>query len=105
MVLSLADRWFNPTDETIEEFAGYSLSIDGEGKSNGRRVLTPGKIQRLTIKWKVGSPAQLIVDGKRTSVTLPVIEKCEDGISYIHYYNPAKSTDLAGFSIVKTKVN
>jgi len=104
--LCLTDRWFNPTDTTVDQFANYVLKIDGNGKSGGKQILTPGKTQTLTINWKDANKsgnAAVLVDGKATGISLPCAQKNQNGISYIHFYNPATTTDSAGFSIFSTK--
>lgn len=104
--VALADRWFNPTDNTVDQFANYVLKIGPEGKaSNGIPLLTPGKDHTLSLTWvdsDQSGPATVTVDGKATGLTLPCLHPCPNGISYLHCYNPATATDLQGFSILAT---
>ena len=105
--IALTDRWFNPTDDTVDQFASYVLKIDQHGKTkHGKRLLTPGKTHELGIIWKnVGKKGQamLKLDGKTTTIKLPCNKPCPNGISYVHFYNSAVSPDRNGFSIFKTQ--
>ena len=47
--------------------------------------------------------ATVSIDGKSTGLTLPRLHESPNGISYIHFHNPAASTDPNGFSILATK--
>ena len=106
MQLCLTDRWFNPSDHTVDLFANYILKVDKDGKFNGKKFLTPGKTHTITIHWKDADKkhhALVYLDGKRTNIKLPNKNACKNGISYVHFYNPATETDLKGFSILSTK--
>jgi len=104
--IALTDRWFNPTDPTVDRFAGYLLKIDAEGRSpDGKALLSPGTTHNLSLAWKDADrkgPVGVIIDGKDTGITLPCLNACPNGISYIHFYNPATATDPHGFSIFNT---
>ena len=103
--IALTDRWFNPTDPTVDQFANYVLPIDRNGRLENKTLLTPGQTHELTIHWENKSKtASLMIDGKTTGVSLPLLHPCPNGISYIHFYNPATQTDPKGFSILKTQV-
>lgn len=104
--IALCDRWFNPTDDTVDQFANYVLKFDKDGKLNGKPVLTPGTTHTLEIGWlnadKKGNAA-IKVDGKRVATLIQCQHAPKDGISYVHFYNPATSADPAGFSIFTTQ--
>jgi hypothetical protein len=104
--ITLTDRWFNPTDDTVDQFANYVLKIDENGKTkNGEQLLTPGKTHELTFVWKdvdKKGPASIKLDGTMTTIKLSCKQPCPNGISYVHFYNPADSTDMNGFSIFNT---
>lgn len=99
----LTDRWFNPTDSTVQLFANYVLHIDNEGKTvEGQRLLIPGKLHSLSIRWNGDGDSHLasvMVDDQETGMTLPCQNPYPNGISYLHLYNPAHETDPNGFSI------
>jgi hypothetical protein len=101
--IALTDRWFNASDPSVDQFANYVLKIDANGKTaEGKRLLTPGMTHELTFVWhdvnKKG-PASIKLDGKMTTIKLPCKQPCPNGISYVHFYNPATNTDTHGFSI------
>lgn len=104
--IALCDRWFNACDPTVDQFASYVLKIDAEGKTpDGKKILTPGKTHELSITWKDVSnkgKATLQLDGRQTTITLPCLAPTENGISYVHFYNPATETDLEGASILSS---
>ncbi|GAA5495871.1 hypothetical protein Rhal01_02052 [Rubritalea halochordaticola] len=107
--IALCDRWFNACDPSIDQFANYVLKIDAAGKTpEGKKLLTPGKTHELTIAWdkaaKKGA-ATLFLDGRKTVITLPCLIPTENGISYVHFYNPATETDLQGASILSTQAS
>ena len=95
--LALTDRWFNPTDHTVDQFATFVL------KTSEHPVLTPGKTHRLTVKWSPAG-AQVFLDGKNTGLNLPRKHPTPNGISYVHFYNPATQADSHGFTILNTEV-
>ena len=100
--IALCDRWFNPTDSTVDQFANYVLKIDSYGKTpEGKQLLTPGKTHTLSLIWN--QQVTVTLDGKNTGITLPRLQVCPNGISYLHLYNPAEATDPHGFSILATK--
>jgi len=106
--IALTDRWFNPTDDTVDQFANYVLKIDKNGKtSDGKQLLTLGETHQLSIIWREvdkEGKASIKLDGKMTTIKLFCQHSCPNGISYVHFYNPATSTDLNGFSIISTQV-
>jgi hypothetical protein len=106
MQISLCDRWFNPTDPAVAGQSIYTLAIDGEGRlPNGRTILEPGKKHELQFSWRncdTGGKCTLTIDGKRVQSKLAPGNECPNGISYVHFYNPARKTDLNGFSIFTT---
>ena len=102
--LALADRWFNPTDPTVAQFASFVLEVDGEGQTRtGNRLLTPGQTHTLSLAWSTTGDATITLDGRATGITIPRQHACPSGISYAHFYNPATETDPAGFSIFSAR--
>lgn len=105
--IALTDRWFNAADPSVDQFANYVLMLDKNGKTpDGKQILTPGKTHEITIIWNDADQkgtARLKLDGRLTTIKLPQLKPCQNGISYIHFYNPATTTDLKGFSIFKTQ--
>ncbi|NWK54402.1 exo-alpha-sialidase [Verrucomicrobiaceae bacterium N1E253] len=104
--IALTDRWFSAVDHSVDQLANYVLKIDGEGKTpEGKRLLTPGKVHELAITWqgvdKKGS-ATLSLDGRKTTIKIPCQHATPNGISYVHFYNPATTTDTNGASVMST---
>jgi len=97
--LCLADRWFNPTDPTVPQFANYVLELDA-------KTLPPRKPHKVEIRWiDVDGKgfAKVTINGKPTRMDLPAVQdRCPNGISYLHVYNPATEIDESGFSIIAT---
>jgi len=106
--IALTDRWFNPTDDTVDQFANYVIKIDQHGKTkDGKLLLTPDKTHDLTIIWRDVDKkgyASVKLDGKTTTLKIPCKQPSPNGISYIHFYNPAQKVDLKGFSIMRAAV-
>ncbi|MGB0992024.1 MAG: sialidase family protein [Akkermansiaceae bacterium] len=104
--ITLTDRWFNAADPSVSQFANYLLKLDKNGKTpTGKQILTPGKTHELTLIWNDSDQkgqARLKLDGRMTTIKLPQLKPCPNGISYIHFYNPATSPDPEGFSIFNT---
>ncbi len=91
--ICLTDRWFNPTDKTVPQFAPYSLEL-------GSELMNPGSIHKVEMIWSIGKPLVLKIDGEKQNDSLPPIQGSNgNGTSYLHFYNPAELTDRAGFSI------
>ena len=82
----------------MDQFAAFVL------KTEGSKLLTPGKTHELTIRWTKDS-ATVSVDGKPTGITLPRLHPTPNGISYVHFYNPATQPDPSGFSVFRTRVS
>ncbi|MFC4992052.1 sialidase family protein [Rubritalea tangerina] len=104
--IALCDRWFNATDHSVDQFANYVLKIDADGKTaSGKKLLTPGKTHELAITWKqVGEKgeASLSLDGRKTTIKIPCQHATPNGVSYVHFYNPALGEDSNGVSILST---
>ncbi|MBO7741099.1 MAG: exo-alpha-sialidase [Victivallales bacterium] len=99
--ISLADRWINPSDEHVAEYALFTFQLDGEGKINGVQAAEPGKRFTLTLKYDLESgTASAEVNG--TVVTAPVTQSIAPPfgksfqISYAHFQTLAESADEKG---------
>lgn len=105
MQICLTDRWFNASDPTVDQFANYVLRIDKGGKTpDGKQLLTPGEKHNLAIVWdNARRQATVFVEGKKARHTLRMKGSNKNGISYVHFYNPAEETDLRGFSVFHTR--
>ena len=105
--IALCDRWFNASDPTVDQFANYVLKVDGNGVTpDGKRLLKPGQEHEIAITWRDASrngDATLAVDGRMTNIRIPGKHAPVNGVSYVHFYNPADATDLKGASILSTR--
>lgn len=108
--VSLVDRLFNAVDETVEQFAMYTLKLK-PGMKAGTTTLEAGKSYQLTLKWQGVSGKQakcevFINNGRRPVAVLPLKNPSPNGISYIHLISTAEKEDT-GILIesVKAKVN
>ena len=102
--LSLCDRWMNPSDDTVADFACVSTSIEKGDLGAG------GKWSTLEIRWDVDAAKAEIRVGGRAIRTLP----CRNGdfapwgISYLHLQTLAREMDpngsyFASLSMSKSK--
>ncbi len=89
----LTARWFNPTDETVPQFAHYLIEL-------GSDQLEPGERYRVELRWEKGQAAVAQVEGDDSKTLMsPLQTDCQNGISYVHFYNASDRHDPAGFSI------
>ncbi len=105
--IALTDRWFSACDPTVEQFANYLFKIDEKGMTaDGKLVLPPGETRELSIIWREvdkGGEAFLKINDRMTNIRIPSQHEAPNGISYVHFYNPATSTDSRGFTILSTE--
>ena len=100
--ISLADRWFNPTDTLAHYFAMYSLSFDGKGNNNhsGQHILDTGRWNDILLEWEnlQSGTCRLIINGK-ISKDLRLQWPSINGISYVHFQSKTTEIDNEGFLI------
>ncbi len=99
--ICLLDRWFNPTDPVVQDYAMYVLTIPGDGRLADDVRLEPGRWHDLRFDWSSAKSAgcRLIIDDKPTSLTLPLVRPSVDGISYVHFQALSDQEDLQGFLV------
>ncbi len=96
--LSLVDRLFNACDETVEQFAMYTINLK-PGMKLGRVKLKDGKSYTLTFKWngvsKVGKDiCKVYLNGSKKPVQkLKLNNPSPNGISYVHFISTAEKED------------
>ena len=89
----LTDRWFNPTDETVPIFAQHMVEFNS-------KVLQVGRTYNVELNWDKGENAVMRIEGKPESILVPLLQSsCINGISYLHFYNPATKVDKKGFTL------
>ncbi len=107
--ICLLDRWINPTDPFVRDYAMFAVKFDAEGRldtgdGNGfskEPVLTPGAWQKIVFEWdelnqKAG---RLSIDGKPYKKPIPLLNPSQNGLSYVHFQSTAKGTDPNGFLV------
>jgi len=94
--ISLIDRWINPTDPLVEQYAMFTLIADSEmlGSDRWRTV-------RLSWNGLAETGEQLCVvevDGE-ASACIPLRLASVNGVSYLHLQSVAKSEDNLGLLV------
>ncbi len=98
--LSLCDRWFNPVDPVVGEFAPAVFNLDSAGRINGVPALTPGEWLKLTLRWDLDAASSVVEIGE-----LRIPGRCGGHaqtplqISYLHLQSIAENTDECGVLI------
>ena len=99
--ISLADRWINPCDEYVREYAAFSAVLDGDGSINGVRLAEPGKRFTLHLEFDLDT-RQLKLSTEQGEIalgysrTLPAPFGKELALSYLHLQTAAEKADPAG---------
>lgn len=91
--ISLVDRWINPTDATIEEYALYSMPITVE-------KVAVDRWHEAVFEWNIESESgpghcTVRIDGA-VHAELPLLRKSVNGISYLHLISIAQKQDESG---------
>lgn len=96
--IGLIDRWINPADPYMPDYANYLLEIDGKGRIAGSQVMEPGQWHTLELRWTdAGSGlCHVAVDGHEIGDGLPVQVDSLHGVSYVHLQNTAEAEDKTG---------
>jgi len=94
--VSLIDRWINPTDPLVEQYAMFTLGAD-------RPMLGSDRWRAVRLSWnglaETGVQKCLVeVDGKE-SAYIPLKLASVNGISYLHLQSVAKSEDNLGLLV------
>ncbi len=101
MRLCLLDRWVNPTDPVVRDYAMFALEVPGDGTVGGSSALSPGDWHTVTLEWDDTRAAdcRVQVDGKPLANPLPLLHSSLDGISYAHFQALSDVADGQGFLI------
>jgi hypothetical protein len=99
--ISLADRWINPTDPQVPDYASYLLEIAGSGRVGESDIVEPGRWQTLKLSWSdaESNDCRIKVDGRLLSDPMPLRLPSRNGISYVHFQSLAEGKDGAGVLI------
>lgn len=80
--LSLCDRWFNPSDVTVEALAAFSTLLT-------RDEVSGGVWSTVSLRWDLeAGDAVLTADGQ-TLRTLPLQQQAPNGLCYLHLQSVA----------------
>lgn len=104
-LISLLDRWVNPSDRLAHRLAMYNLTILENGRC-GYFVLQPGVWHTLRFEWaelERGS-CRLAVDGEQVG-ELRLIRPSVFGISYVLFQSVDDAADEAGFLVESVRAN
>lgn len=110
--IRLTDRFFDPTDEQVNDGANFALFVDPLGVLRDPTGLPPemageigeptvplGKWVDLELKWDAASKTcKVYVDGK-LETTLEMAHAPLHGVSYVHLCSASKTTDGPGFFV------
>lgn len=99
--ISLADRWINPCDEYVKEYASFSFVLDGEGQVNAVKLAETGVCFTLHLEYCLDSKIlKLSTPLGRVELpysrTLPPPFGEELNLSYLHLQSAAAGADPAG---------
>ena len=102
--ISLVDRWINPCDEHVGEYAPFTLILDGDGRINGVQTAVPGQRFTLHLEFDLDSRLLKFSANGNTGIipysrTLPSPFGEEICLSYLHLQSAAKEADTAGVFI------
>lgn len=86
MLISLQDRWFNPTDTIANHYAMFKYTIKED-------LLTPDIWYDFKLEWNIASNQEtgycnLFIDDKKLDHKLSLNNKTKNGISYVHFSLP-----------------
>lgn len=95
--ISLADRWFNPTDITTHQFAMYNFELQS---------LEKNKWHKLIFEWNLtgeNKSCSVLDEKGNVIVILPLNQESINGLSYVHFISTAKERDEKGLLIKSVK--
>ena len=108
-MISLTDRWYQPSDLQGEEKAMFSLDIPADGQIDQETILEKEKWYKITFKWNLENENNCTVqiNGKELNQKLPLDNLCTNGISYVRFRSSSIWPDYDGFLVeyVKADVN
>jgi hypothetical protein len=99
--ISLIDRWMNPCDEYVKDYAPFSFVIDGNGCVNGEKIAEIAKRFSLQMEYDLDeSILKISVGNKQIELSYsrkiaPPFGK-EVNISYLHLQSAAETIDNSG---------
>ena len=99
--ISLADRWINPCDEYVKEYAAFSFVIDGNGRINSQKFAGTDECFTMHLEFDLDRKILKVSTDKGVielnySRTLPPPFGNELNLSYLHLQSAAETADTAG---------
>ena len=100
-LVSLHDRWFNPTDSIAVNMAMFDLDL----KRCISKVYKGEKKHAwhiLQMVWNLensNNTCRVLLNGLDVNQTLPLINHSKNGISYVHFYLPNENNNRNGILI------
>jgi hypothetical protein len=97
--IAFCDRFYNPGESNGEQFAVFGLPIDSHGKLLNHGPIDFDKWLELEFSWDLDKrECSVTVEGNRT-VTLPLLNSANKGVSYLRIRSTAEEADAAGMMI------
>ena len=99
--ISLIDRWVNPCDEYVKDYAPFSFVLDGNGCINGEKFAETDKRFTMIMEYDLDK-AILNISVEDKKIELPYSRTIappfgqEVNISYLHLQSAADNADTAG---------
>jgi len=95
--ISLADRWFNPVDPTVDRLAPVSLLLDAQEMSQG-------VWQDVRLDWDTAADrVDLSISGRLMRQT-SLLQPAPNGLSYLHLQSLADAPDEGGALIKRIEM-
>lgn len=103
--ICLLDRWCNPTDPVVADYATYALTISCDGRIDEHVAVTPGEWFELQLVWKdaTDGTCDVLLNGRRTGLSLSLDNATVNGVSYVHLQALPDEEDEQGFLIGQGK--
>lgn len=95
-VISLLDRFFNPTDETGDEEAIVSLPIPPDGHVSIARALTIGEWHTLVFQWDLSNRTCIVEVDDTSAIFLKPNYRDSIGINYVRVRSTSERVDESG---------
>ena len=104
-VLSLMDRFFNPTDPNGDVKAVFSLPIQPDGHLTIKESLDPGCWHTLRFQWDLHARSGVLsVDGVPKVYLKPTCREVR-GVNYLRLRSTAETVDPAGLLVERVSVD
>lgn len=87
--ISLLDRWMNPIDETVRDYAAVSFKLFSE-------QLSKNKWNDLKIKWDFHQGTYVVLAGDDILYESAFLSDCPCGLNYLHIQTIAGENDFEG---------